>query len=307
MLVVGRDMAFVEPDFVDSQGDRKYRTSERVGGLVGCSSLQVELRSFDPGWQVDLTLECTEVAVLLSGRSKIRWAGDGRRLEAIARPGVAWICPAGVHESGVEIVGRMPESLHIFLPPSLVGESALSNFEIDPARVQLAYAGGVSDPVMLHLGMLYRSLLDRPLQPTDRLFLDGLQQALAAHLLGTYTAANWQNRARTPTIDPRRLRRVFDFIEARIDAEISLDDLAAEACLSPFHFSRMFREATGLSPHRYVTQRRVEAAREKLVLNHSSLVEIALDTGFGSQANFIRVFRKATGMTPGQYRALHRR
>ncbi|MET0358270.1 MAG: AraC family transcriptional regulator, partial [Pararhizobium sp.] len=246
--------------FEESLGDRKYRTSEKVGGLVDCSSLQVELRRFDPGWQVDQTLECTEVAVLLSGRSKIRWAGDGRRLEAIARPGVAWICPAGVHESGVEIVGTMPESLHIFLPPSLVGESALSNFELDPARVQLAYAGGVPDPVVLQIGMLFRSMLNRPLQPTDRLFLDGIQLALAAHLLGTYTSAHWHNRARTSTIDPKRLQRVFDFIEARIDAEIALDDLAAEACLSPFHFSRMFREATGLTPHRYVTERRVEAA-----------------------------------------------
>jgi AraC family transcriptional regulator len=300
-------MSFAETDFSKSQGDRKYRTSRRVGSLVDSTSLQVELRSFDPGWQLDLTLDCTEVAVLLSGQSRIRWTGDGRHHEAIARPGVAWICPAGVHESNVEIGGRMPDSLHIFLPPSLVAQSALSNFEIDPARVQLAYAGGVPDPVVLHIGMLYRGLLNRPLQPMDRLFLDGLQLALAAHLLGTYTAAKWQNRARTPAIDPKRLRRVLDFIEARIDAEISLEDLAAEACLSPFHFSRMFRVAMGLPPHRYVTERRVEAAREKLALNTSSLVEIALDTGFGSQANFIRVFRKATGMTPGQYRALYRR
>ena len=69
--------------FAESQGDRKYRTSERVGELVECSSLQVELRRFDPGWQVDLTLECTEIAVLLSGQSKIRWTRDGRRREAI--------------------------------------------------------------------------------------------------------------------------------------------------------------------------------------------------------------------------------
>ncbi len=286
-----------------SKGDTKYPTSERVGELVECPSLQVELRRFDPGWQVDLTLECTEVAVLLSGRSKIRWNGDSRRLEAIARPGVAWICPAGVHESGVEVIGTMPESLHIFLPPSLVGEKALANFEIDPAKVQLAYAGGVPDPTLLHLGMAFRGMLNRPLQPMDRLFLDGIQLALAAHLVGTYTAARWRPAARTPALDRRRLQRVLDFIEARIAAEITLDDLAAEACLSPYHFARSFREATGLTPHRYVTERRVEAARQKLRFAHSSLVEIALDTGFGSQANFTRVFRKVTGMTPGHYRA----
>ncbi|WP_312165611.1 AraC family transcriptional regulator [Phenylobacterium sp.] len=290
--------------FDASQGDRKYRTSERVGGLVECASLQVELRRFDPGWQIDLTLDCTEIAVLLSGQSTIRWTGDGHRQEAIARPGVAWICPAGVHESDVEIVGSMPESLHIFLPPSLVGESALSNFDIDPAGVQLAYAGGVPDPRVLQIGQLFQGLLNRKLETTDRLFLDGIQLALAAHLLGAYSSARWRPVARAPTIAPERLKRVLDFIEARVAAEISLDDLAAEVCLSPYHFSRMFRAATGLAPHRYVTERRIEAAKEKLRLARSSLVEIALDTGFGSQANFTRVFRKMTGLTPGQYRAL---
>ena len=290
--------------FEESQGDRKYQTSERVGGLVGCSSLQVELRRFDPGWQVDLTLECTEVAVLLTGQSRILWNGDGRRLDAIARPGVAWICPAGVHESGVEIIGTMPESLHIFLPPSLVGEVALSNFEIDPAKVQLAYAGGIPDPMILQIGMMFRGILNRPLEPTDRLFLDAIQVALAAHLVGTYTSTRWQPPTRPSAMDSRRLQRVLDYIEARIAAEISLHDLAAEACLSPYHFARMFRSALGVAPHRYVVERRVEAAKEKLRLKQSSLVDIALDTGFGSQTNFTRVFRKITGLTPGQYRAL---
>ncbi|MDI7864497.1 AraC family transcriptional regulator [Rhizobiaceae bacterium n13] len=290
--------------FTASQGDRKYRTSERVGELVECPSLQVELRNFDPGWQVDLTLECTEIAVLLSGQAKIRWTGDGQRQETIARPGIAWVCPAGVHESDVEIVGTMPDSLHIFLPPSLIGESALSNFDIDPARVQLAYAGGVPDPTVLQIGQLFRGLLNRKLEPTDRLFLDGIQMALAAHLLATYSSARWRPSERKTTIAPQRLQRVFDFIEARIAADIALDDLAAEACLSPYHFSRMFRQATGLTPHRYVTERRIEAAKEKLRFARHSLVEIALDTGFGSQANFTRVFHKMTGLTPGQYRAL---
>jgi AraC family transcriptional regulator len=290
--------------FSASHGDRKYRTSERVGGLVDCSSLQVELRRFDPGWQVDLTLECTEIAVLLSGRSRIKWTGDGHRQEAIALPGIAWICPAGVHESGVEVIGTMPESLHIFLPPGLVGQTALANFDIDPGRAQLAYAGGIPDLVVLQLATLFRSVLNRPLETTDRLFLDGIQLALAAHLLGAYSSARWQPPRRTPTIDPKRLQRVLDFIESRIAAEISLDDLAAEACLSPFHFSRVFRAATGMSPHRYVIERRIEAAKEKLRLGRSSLVEIALDTGFGSQANFTRAFRKMTGVTPGQYREL---
>ena len=79
-------------------------------------------------------------------------------------------------------------------------------------------------------------------------------------------------------------------------------DLAAEACLSPFHFSRLFRDATGLSPHRYVIERRIRAAQKMLSSTQSPLVDVALETGFGSQATFTRAFRQVTGVTPSQFR-----
>jgi AraC family transcriptional regulator len=171
----------------------------------------------------------------------------------------------------------------------------------------LTRSGGVADPILMQIGTALRNISGREVQPTDQLFVDGMQAALAAHLLGNYTIDRWRPRANSQSLDPRRLQRVLDFIEAQPASRLSLDDLAAEACLSPFHFSRLFREATGFSPNRYVTDRRIRAAKNKLALNHSALVEIALDTGFGSQANFIRVFRKAVGLTPRQYRDLHRR
>jgi len=99
---------------------------------------------------------------------------------------------------------------------------------------------------------------------------------------------------------------VLDLVDDRFASDISLDDLAAEACLSPFHFSRLFRKATGLSPHRYVTERRVREAKAKLTEGRLSLVEIALESGFGSQGSFNRIFRKHTGLTPGRFRAERR-
>ncbi len=100
----------------------------------------------------------------------------------------------------------------------------------------------------------------------------------------------------------RRLQRSLDLIDSRLPSNISLDELAAAACLSPFHFCRLFRRAVGVSPHRYVTERRVRSAQTMLALRTASLAEIAYEGGFGSQANFTRVFRKLTGITPGRYR-----
>jgi AraC family transcriptional regulator len=286
---------------VIAHGDRKYRTGERLKDPAEWPSLRVELWRHSPGVQSDLILDSTEVVLLLDGRSGIRRTGDGERQETVSRPGMIWICPAGVHERDVEMTASI-ECVHLFLPPTLIEQSALADYDLDPAKTQLAYAGGFSDPMIAQISSAFRGLLDRGAQPTDRLFVDGMQAALAAHLLGSYSADRWKAPARAPSIDARRLKRVLDYIEARLAEEISLEDLAAVACLSPFHFARQFRDTIGQTPHRYVTERRVEAAKAKLALNHSSLVEIALDTGFGSQANFTRVFGKITGLTPGQFR-----
>jgi len=110
-----------------------------------------------------------------------------------------------------------------------------------------------------------------------------------------------------PSMHEQRFKRVLDFIESNLARDMSLDRLAAEACLSPYHFSRLFQQATGASPHRYVTSRRVQAAQKMLLSTACPLVQIAIDTGFGCQANFTRVFRKMTGMSPGKYRELTRR
>jgi AraC family transcriptional regulator len=186
----------------------------------------------------------------------------------------------------------------------LLEQSALADYDVDPDRTQLAYAGGLADPVLAHIGSALHGLLRHGSKPCDRIFADGMRTALAAHLIGNYTVDRWQPPTRAPSLDAKRLKRVLDFIEVHLASDISLDDLASEACLSPFHFSRLFREATGLSPCRYATDRRIQAAQKILALNQSSLVQVALDTGFGSQANFTRAFRKATGLTPGQYREL---
>lgn len=158
--------------------------------------------------------------------------------------------------------------------------------------------------MLFQMGLALKGIIEREDKPADRLFIDGIQMALVGHLITNYAVENWQLPSLRPTLDAKRLARVLDFIEARLADNISLDEIA-EACLSPFHFSRLFHAATGLPPYRYMSAQRAQAAKTKLRLPHSSLADTALDIGFGSQANFIRVFRRATGLAPGQYRSLN--
>ncbi|WFP61943.1 AraC family transcriptional regulator [Mesorhizobium sp. WSM4904] len=285
--------------------DDKKQGSYSLAGTATWTGLHVEHRHIGPGaYQCDRPA-CVEFAYILSGRSAVRRQADGPLQEGLALPGTSWLVPAGANETLLEFDGDS-ECLIVYLPSSLIEDSALADYDIDPACAEVVYAGGFADPTLSQIGMAIHGLVGRPQQPVDRLFADGLRRALAAHLIGRYTTDRWKQPSRQPTLEPRRLQRVMSFIEARLGENLSLDDLAGEACLSPFHFSRLFQQATGSSPHRYLTERRIESAKRMIRDNRASMVEIALDTGFGSQANFSRIFRKTTGLCPTEYRDLQR-
>lgn len=272
---------------------------------VGCwPNLRVEHWHLDAGSRPDIQFESTVVSLLLSGRPAARRLDDGRSYSFVSPTGSAWVCPIGTLDRNVEFVAPM-EVLHLYLANPILPSGMTIDYGIDSARVSLANAQGVVDPLLLQIGLALKNIIERDVEPSDRLLIDGLQMALAGHLIANYSIERWQPPGRTPTLDVKRLARVLDFIKARLADTVTLAELAAEACLSPFHFSRLFREATGLPPYRYMNAQRVQAAKTKLSLSHSSLADIAFDTGFGSQAHFIRVFRKATGLTPGQYRSLN--
>ncbi len=277
--------------------------SNILADVASWTGLQVEHRHVGAGSYQCERPAAVEFAHILSGRSGLRRQADGPVQEGSALPGTSWLVPAGMRETLLEFDGAC-ECLVIYLPAGLLEDSALIDHDIDPARVELAYAGGFADPTLTQIGLAIRGLLGRPHQPIDRLFADGLRTALAAHLVDKYTIDRWRQPSRQPTLEPRRLQRVLSYIEARLAETISLDDLASEACLSPFHFARLFSQAMGQPPHRYVVERRVAAASELLARRDISMAEVALDTGFGTQANFSRVFRKLTGLTPRQYRDL---
>jgi AraC family transcriptional regulator len=95
---------------------------------------------------------------------------------------------------------------------------------------------------------------------------------------------------------------VLDYIEANLEGDLTIAQLASVACLSQFHFARAFKLAIGQSPHRYVSACRLERAKELLADSDRALIDIALALKFSCHANFTRAFRQATGRTPAEYR-----
>lgn len=104
------------------------------------------------------------------------------------------------------------------------------------------------------------------------------------------------------SLTPARLSRVLDFIEAHLAEDVGLTALAEVAGLSPFHFARVFRQQTGISPYQHVIRRRVERATRLLAEGALPIAEVARLCGFSSQSHFTAAFTRATGVTPGRFR-----
>ena len=98
------------------------------------------------------------------------------------------------------------------------------------------------------------------------------------------------------------LKRVLERIEHSFQSEITLTSLAKEAGYSRGHFLKMFRRSMGMTPHRYVIKRRVDHARFLLKQREMSIIDVAANCGFSSQAHLTQVFRQQLGVTPGDYR-----
>ena len=94
-----------------------------------------------------------------------------------------------------------------------------------------------------------------------------------------------------------------DYVSARLAEEISVETLAGLVELSPFHFSRVFKQTTGLSPLQFVTRERITRAQQMMRETKRSLIEIALEVGYTSASAFAQVFRRVAGVTPTEFRS----
>jgi len=99
-----------------------------------------------------------------------------------------------------------------------------------------------------------------------------------------------------------RLRRVTEYIQRNLDKGLTLQELAAVACMSPYHFARLFKCSTGVPPHRFVVRERIARARTCLERPELSIRQISRVVGFRTPSHFTTVFRRLAGVTPRGYR-----
>jgi AraC family transcriptional regulator len=135
------------------------------------------------------------------------------------------------------------------------------------------------------------------------LYAGSLSMAIVARLFSLYAERPAPAPQRSIAALPKwRLKRVTEFIDTHADESITLTKLAQVAGLSRMHFAAQFRRATGLRPHDFLLQQRIEKAKTMLQTTNSPIVEISLATGFSCQSHFTVVFKRFTGATPHRWR-----
>ena len=272
----------------------------------GWSGLSAELRSHKGGiipWKN--TQPGVEICVDVSGSgSVITRQGGGIIDRAASERGTIWLSPAGLQQVFIDIYDPVPGILHIYLPPNRFSPDSLG-IDVDPSVIaSLRYERSFRDPLLAEIAFAILSELQTQTS-AGRLLAETLASTLAARLVQNHAGPSLPeagSRTQREGLDQRRLVRVLDYIEANLEGDLTLDRLASIACLSQFHFARAFKAAVGRSPHRYVSARRLERAKELLSDADRPLIDIALTLKFSCHANFTRAFRQATGQTPAQYR-----
>ncbi|HEY2476130.1 MAG TPA: AraC family transcriptional regulator [Candidatus Cybelea sp.] len=170
---------------------------------------------------------------------------------------------------------------------------------INPERIEFRPQLTCRDPRIEHLLWALKAEIEAD-DPHGRLYAESLGVALASQLI-----RRWSSKLSKPLsggLPPRTLKRVLAYVSDRLPENVSLVDIAAEAGLSPSHFSLLFKRSVGVSVHRYVMRRRVQLAVELLSRTSGPIAEVALQCGFANQSHMTSAVRRFLGITPGALR-----
>lgn len=186
------------------------------------------------------------------------------------------------------------------------GDECLS-FHLDPALVEsmgdersLWKSGGLPPlPELMIMGELAQSAASNE----NDIGVDEIGIILAARFFGVVSDKR-SKRAPISAQDRRRAVEAALWIEDRAQDEIDLDDAAAAAGLSAFHFLRLFTRVLGVTPHQYLIRTRLRRAARLLADDRRAITDVAYDAGFGDISNFVRTFHRAAGVSPRDYRKL---
>ncbi|HEY9231669.1 MAG TPA: helix-turn-helix domain-containing protein [Blastocatellia bacterium] len=241
------------------------------------------------------------VTALLGGRMQA-CVGDNEFVLTVGD--VAFTGTGQLHAAEADEVDFV--SIHV--QPALINEMA-AEMNLTRTTAEIIFrAHCATDETLVTIARLIATEVTNE-APGHELMLDTLVRQLAIHLLRSHLTVRKSAQIELSRVGPvdRRLRRALEFMHDNYGRELALEEIAAAAYLSEYHFARLFKQITGTTPHVYLANLRIERARHLLVETRHPIIEIAAMVGYQSQSHFSKIFKAVTGVTPRAYRESSRR
>lgn len=195
------------------------------------------------------------------------------------------------------------DDVYLHLEPEFVRQVALGA-DLNPDKIEIITTLDSRSPLIESMARMAFDELQRDDDvAATNLYADSLANLLAIQLLREYSSERLPPAKQYVNgLTNKRLKLVLDLIESDLSEDLSLKVLANAAGLSEYHFLRLFKQSTGLTPHQYVISQRIERAKELLQKTQMTITEIAYLLGFSTPAHFTHHFRRKTGITPREMR-----
>ena len=284
-------------DFTGSVSSRGLRSKARLsaGGVYVC---RAELAANEG---VEIGVAQLSAIIVESAPFDVEWRApsDNRSRHDWLLPNSAQIAPAG--DPFLLRWKSEPTILAIAFDSKLVDKLHAEN---GGKRIQIHPQLGIRDAEIEAIISKFRVEL-RFGGASGPLYLESLGVILAVRLLQHYAGEPPRHTARGG-LGSRRLRKVIDYVEAHLGEPLSLGDLAEIVELTPHHFAGAFRTSTGVSPHRYIMERRILRSFELLAEPDATVTTVAHALGFSSHGHFTAGFHRFVGVTPSQFQTARR-
>jgi AraC family transcriptional regulator len=279
-----------------AQKDGAHPATLGAGSAPGESGMSVLSARFKGAIHVSATSRRRHhLFFSLSDQLRYQCQIAGRSLSHVPAPGSLTVCPAE-SDYGADADGTA-EAVLVIVDPGPLALAAAEDSEID---AQLIARFSSCDQALFDFALTLASESATGF-PNGPLFWNETASAFIDCLLARHTARfNGQTRG---TLGNDMFRRLKDYIMAHLGEPIEVAALAGIAGRSPFHFTRVFTQSVGMSPHRYVVRLRIERATELMRDGQSGLAEIAASTGFADQSHLSRWVRRVHGVSPTQLAA----
>jgi AraC family transcriptional regulator len=199
-------------------------------------------------------------------------------------------------------VGAPQDTLEVLLPRRTFDQVADRQGATRIKRLDLEAGLAADDSVLRHLGEGLEHALSAA-EPTAAAAVDRIAEAMNVHLAQRYGGLQLAQPQRGG-LAPWQLRLAWEFFDRHLDGSAPLEGLARQCGLSLSHFSRAFRRSTGLAPHRWLVQRRLEVAKDMMLTEPVPLAQVAVACGFADQSHFTRTFASMIGLTPARWRTI---